>query len=111
MKLFLFLLRYARATMWLTVGVGIAGGLCSVALVALITSRLSLAGGSEGQLSFWRFSALVLAVLVALTDDIGTIANALLDVPNFCINFTITLGCVIYLGWLAAWMLPALMVF
>ena len=156
MKLISFLLRYTRGTMFVTVLVGIASGLCSVALVAMITSRLSL-GGSQGEMSLAKYAALVFAVLVtnlvsrsllthisqsaildmrmnlcrkvlgaplrhleetgahrvmgALTDDIATIANALLDVPNFCINFTITLGCVIYLGWLAAWLFPALVCF
>lgn len=150
-------MRYARGTMLLTVIVGIAGGSCSVGLVTLITSRLSLAGGSTGAMNFWYFTGLVLAVLVtnllsrsllthisqsaildmrmnlcrqvigaplryleetgshrvlsALTEDITTIAGALLDVPNFCINFTITLGCVIYLGWLAPWLLPGLVGF
>lgn len=154
MKLFTFLLKHTRWIMVLTVLVGVLGGLCSVALVALITSKLS--AGTE-TINYLRFAGLVVAVLAtnllsrsllthisqtailemrvnlcrkvlgaplrhleeislhrvigALTEDIGTIANALLDVPNFCINLTITLGCVIYLGWLSVTLLPALVIF
>lgn len=156
MKLITFLLRYARLTMLLTVFVGVIGGLCSVALVALITSALSNVASAE-TISITRYVGLVVAslltnllsrsllthisqtaildmrmtlcqqvlgaplrqleqtgshrVLGTLTEDIGTITNALLDLPNFCINITITLGCVLYLGWLSAMMLPALIVF
>lgn len=156
MKLVTFLLRYARFTMLLTVVVGVIGGLCSVALVALITSALSNVA-SDQTISITRYAGLVVASLLTnlisrsllthisqtailemrmtlcqrvlgaplrqleqigshrvmgtLTEDIGSITNALLDLPNFCINVTITLGCVIYLGWLSFMMLPALVVF
>lgn len=154
MKLIRFILRYSKLAMVLTVVLGIIGGLCSVALVALITSRLS---DAAGQISLWQFVGLVAAVLGtnllsrslltgisqtavldlrmglcrqvlaaplrrleafgshrvigALTEDISTIANALLDVPNFCVNVAVTLGCVAYLGWLSIKMLPALVIF
>jgi putative ATP-binding cassette transporter len=40
-------------------------------------------------------------LLVALTDDIGTISLALADLPGILINATIIVGCFIYMGWLS----------
>lgn len=142
--------------MLLTVLSGVIGGLCSVALLALVTSQLG--GGQEAApFSTWRYVWLVLALLAsnlvsrslltyisqeavldlrlglcrkvldaplsdleqtgahrvigALTEDIGAVTNALLEVPNFCINVTILAGCLIYLGWLSPTMLPFLIAF
>jgi putative ATP-binding cassette transporter len=40
-------------------------------------------------------------VLAALTDDVGRISGALVDVPVFCMHVAIVLGCLTYLGWLS----------
>lgn len=40
-------------------------------------------------------------ILAILTQDISTIATALLDFPVFCVNFAMALGCLIYLFWLS----------
>ncbi len=40
-------------------------------------------------------------ILAILTQDIGTIATALLDFPVFCVNLAMALGCLIYLFWLS----------
>jgi len=39
-------------------------------------------------------------LLVTLTDDIGSLMQALLVVPVVCINGTIVIGCLAYLAWL-----------
>lgn len=40
-------------------------------------------------------------ILAILTQDISTIATALLDFPVFCVNLAMALGCLIYLFWLS----------
>lgn len=40
-------------------------------------------------------------ILAILTQDISTIAIALLDFPVFCVNLAMALGCLIYLFWLS----------
>ena len=44
-------------------------------------------------------------LLVALTEDIATIAGALTTLPLLCMHSAIVVGCLIYLGWLSEWML------
>ncbi|HEX7773176.1 MAG TPA: ABC transporter transmembrane domain-containing protein, partial [Pyrinomonadaceae bacterium] len=44
-------------------------------------------------------------LLVALTEDIATIAAALTTMPLLCMHGAIVVGCLIYLGWLSEWML------
>ena len=41
------------------------------------------------------------ALLSALTDDIALIANALVGLPQLCINIPIVIACLVYTGWLA----------
>ena len=41
------------------------------------------------------------AMLAVLTEDIGLIANAIVGVPQLCINVPIVLACLAYVGWLA----------
>ncbi|HEX8846790.1 MAG TPA: cyclic peptide export ABC transporter [Pyrinomonadaceae bacterium] len=50
-------------------------------------------------------------ILATLTQDIPAITRAFLDLPFFCINLTIVVGCLIYLGWLAPNMLSGLVIF
>jgi putative ATP-binding cassette transporter len=45
------------------------------------------------------------ALLAALTEDIMLIANALVGVPQICINIPIVLACLAYVGWLAPFVL------
>ena len=41
------------------------------------------------------------ALLTALTEDIVLIANAMVGVPQLCINIPLVVACVIYIGWLS----------
>jgi putative ATP-binding cassette transporter len=41
------------------------------------------------------------ALLSALTDDIALIANAMVGLPQLCINIPIVIACLVYTGWLA----------
>lgn len=50
-------------------------------------------------------------ILAALTQDINTITNAMLTLPVVCINLTIVVGCMIYLGLLSMSVLAGLVVF
>jgi putative ATP-binding cassette transporter len=50
-------------------------------------------------------------VLATLTQDIPIITRAFLDIPFFCINLTIIVGCLFYLGWLSPSTLGGLLVF
>jgi putative ATP-binding cassette transporter len=43
-------------------------------------------------------------LVALLTSDAPTIANTLVDIPLLCMNITLLIGCLIYLGWLS-WML------
>lgn len=40
-------------------------------------------------------------ILAILTQDISTIATALLDFPVFCVNLAMVVGCLVYLFWLS----------
>ena len=40
-------------------------------------------------------------LLSALTDDIALIANAMVGLPQLCINVPIVIACLLYTGWLA----------
>ncbi|HZV33480.1 MAG TPA: cyclic peptide export ABC transporter [Verrucomicrobiae bacterium] len=51
------------------------------------------------------------AILVALTDDVFNIAQALLGVPITSVNVALVLGGAAYLGWLSWKLLAAMMVF
>jgi len=44
-----------------------------------------------------------------LTDDIVLLANALGTIPNLCINLTIIVACLAYLGWLS-WLILAVVI-
>ncbi len=41
------------------------------------------------------------ALLSALTDDVSLIANAMVGLPQLCINIPIVIACLAYTGWLA----------
>jgi putative ATP-binding cassette transporter len=45
-----------------------------------------------------------------LTDDIVVIANALINIPLFCISIAIVVLCLVYLGWLSLMVLAAFFV-
>ncbi|MET0647740.1 MAG: cyclic peptide export ABC transporter [Pyrinomonadaceae bacterium] len=107
-------------TVWLFVGVVLA------ALASNYASRLLLSRISQ-QAIFdlrMRLCRQVLAVplrrleeigghriLATLTEDIPTITRAFMDVPFFCINLTIVLSCLVYLGWLSPAVFGSLLVF
>lgn len=40
-------------------------------------------------------------LMVALTEDIGRVTGALSNMPQFFINASVVLGCLIYMGWLS----------
>ena len=91
-------------------------GLCSLALVARFGSDfiLSYLGHGSSLKLRMKLSEQILAaplrhleqlgtarLYATLTDDIGVIINALLNLPLLCINFAVVLGCVVYLIWLS----------
>src|SRR5262249_29741070 len=63
MNLVQLLLRSSRRTTLLAVAAGLAGGACSVGLIALIQAALASAEASAGLLA-WGFAGLCLAVLL-----------------------------------------------
>ncbi|MEM9947446.1 MAG: cyclic peptide export ABC transporter [Cyanobacteria bacterium P01_D01_bin.36] len=50
-------------------------------------------------------------LLAVLTKDVQSISNVVFVIPRLCINAAIIGGCLIYLGWLSAWALLAVIVF
>lgn len=50
-------------------------------------------------------------ILAVLIQDINSITSCMLVVPAFCINATVVVGCMIYLGWLSPGVLAGLTVF
>jgi putative ATP-binding cassette transporter len=50
-------------------------------------------------------------LLAALTDDVMAVTNALLSLPTICINASVLIMCLIYLGWLSWPVLLAVFVF
>lgn len=40
-------------------------------------------------------------LLASLTDDVSAVADALANIPIVCMNLTVVLGCLVYLGWLS----------
>ena len=53
-------------------------------------------------LSLREFEAIdTSALLAALTEDIVLIANAMVGIPQLCINIPIVIACLIYIGWLS----------
>lgn len=50
-------------------------------------------------------------LLAALTDDVSAVTNALLGLPTICINASVLIMCLIYLGWLSWPVLLAVFVF
>ncbi len=50
-------------------------------------------------------------LMVALTEDVTSITEAMLAIPGFGVNFSILLGGAAYLGWLSAKVLVAMCVF
>lgn len=50
-------------------------------------------------------------LMVALTDDVSNITDAMLSVPTFAVNCAILLGGAVYLGWLSATVLIGMFVF
>ncbi len=49
-------------------------------------------------------------LMVALTEDVMSITEAMHSIPTFIVNFSILLGGAVYLGWLSPWMLFAIFV-
>lgn len=107
-------------TVWLFVGIVLA------ALAANYVSRLLLSRISQQAIYDLRMHLCrqVLSVplrhleeigshriLATLTQDIPTITRAFMDVPFFCINLTIVLSCLVYLGWLSPTVFGSLLVF
>jgi putative ATP-binding cassette transporter len=50
-------------------------------------------------------------LLGALTDDVLVISNTVVNIPVLCIDVTVLLGCLIYLGWLSWVVLLAVLLF
>lgn len=50
-------------------------------------------------------------ILTSLTDDVGTIAQALAGIPPFFMNIATLIGCLAYMGWLSGSILVGLIVF
>ncbi|MCB1055194.1 MAG: cyclic peptide export ABC transporter [Acidobacteria bacterium] len=50
-------------------------------------------------------------LMVALTEDIGRVTDALSNMPQFFINASVVLGCLIYMGWLSWQVLLVVLVF
>jgi putative ATP-binding cassette transporter len=44
-------------------------------------------------------------LMANLAEDVPTIINALVTIPILCMNFSIVVGCLIYLGWLSKFVL------
>ena len=61
-----------------------------------------LSGDCSGSRSGPSRSLTAPALLAALTEDIMLIANALVGVPQLCINVPIVVACLAYVGWLSA---------
>lgn len=97
-------------TAWLFMGLVIVSVL---ARVAAQVSMVRLGQDAVAKLSFHlvgctlrlplqRFEAIdVNALMTVLTQDIVIIANALIGVPQLCINIPIVLACIVYVGWLS----------
>lgn len=106
-----------RALMWAFVGLGLGK------VVTLFISQVVLAGFSQRAIAELRRDLIrkILAVplrnleeigspriLVALTDDVFNITQALLSIPVISVNLAILMGGAAYLGWLSWQMLAAL---
>jgi putative pyoverdin transport system ATP-binding/permease protein len=50
-------------------------------------------------------------LLATLTEDVQNISMAVFNVPTLCINLTLILGCLLYLGWLSVGILLATLAF
>lgn len=154
MSLIQFLLRASRRTVLIAILAGLAGGVCTSLLIALIHSALSSGRRSSHAWAFaglcagmlltkaasqifltrlsqgafldlrMRLSRQILAaplrtleeaglhrLMVILTDDVLFISNSIIGVPLLCINVSIVLGCLLYLGWLSGVVLFAVLCF
>jgi putative ATP-binding cassette transporter len=49
--------------------------------------------------------------IAALTDDISTLTNAIVQIPIFIIQLSIVVGCLVYMGWLSLMAFGAVFVF
>ncbi len=101
-------------------------GLCAVAGLARVAAQAGMVRLGQGAVNeltrhlVRRILALPLrafeamdrsAILTVLTEDIVLIANALVGVPQLCINGPIVLACVAYVGWLSPTLLSFGVVF
>jgi putative ATP-binding cassette transporter len=146
MKLVAFLLRHSPRPALLAIAAGAAAGLGSIALLALISRKISDPAAATST-RVWAFVAITAAVclmrfvsevllarlgqgailglrmrlsrqilvaplrdlerlgahrlLASLTDDVLSIASALILVPALFINLAVVAGCLIYLSWLS----------
>jgi putative pyoverdin transport system ATP-binding/permease protein len=50
-------------------------------------------------------------LLATLTDDVQSISNAVFAIPFLCIDLTLILGCLVYLGWLSWTVLVVTVIF
>jgi putative ATP-binding cassette transporter len=99
-------------------------GLCVLTLFTLFAARLNIA-----RLTLWSSFDLRLQIgrqwvgiplnqleregnarlLAAITQDVDTLSQSMRDLPRLCVDFTITLACFCYLGYLS-WRLLAVLV-
>lgn len=91
-------------------------GLCAVAAGTRVAAQMAIIRLGQGavaelgvhlvrrtlMLPLRAFEALdSSAILAALTEDIATLAGALVSVPHLCINIPILIACFAYAGWLS----------
>ena len=95
---------------------GFFAGLCVFAILAMICSQSVMVRLGQGAVRELRtqLSDRILAtplrrleivgphrLLVALTDDVGTLSGALTLIPTLTINFAVVVGALVYLGYLS----------
>jgi putative ATP-binding cassette transporter len=101
-------------------------GFCLVVPVSRVVSELLLAQLGQGTILDLRvrLSRRILGIpqrkleelgphrlLTLLTEDVPAISNVVILIPVLCINFSVILGCMVYLGWLSWQVLLAVLVF
>ncbi len=105
-----------RETSSSSAAVSLFGMLCIVSAAARIIGQVGMVKLGQGavaklslhmvrrilDLPLREFEALnTSSLLAALTEDIVLIANAMVGIPQLCINIPILIACLAYIGWLS----------
>ncbi len=105
-----------RETSSSSAGVWLFGTLCIVSAAARIIGQVGMVKLGQGavaklslhvvrrilDLPLREFEAInTSSLLAALTEDIVLIANAMVGIPQLCINIPILIACLAYIGWLS----------